>query len=334
MSVPLVDIARFASGTQAERRQIAASFDAACRDSGFLVLAGHGVPEDVQANLYQSAKAFFELPLARKLEIRRVRQEQNRGYIPYGEERLVRMHGGDSPPDFKEVFSVGPCAVPDEPYYRCEAAYPNFAPNVWPDKPRELRPAMERYYREMEALSERLVRICALALGLGERWFEGKLDRHTSHLRALHYPAPDRDLAPGQLRCGVHTDLGALTVLRNEAVSGGLEVQGSDGRWLSAPAIENTFVVNIGDLMMRWTNDRWTSTPHRVAVPQAASRSRSRRLSIAYFLRPNYDAEIACIPTCSGPDRPSRYVPTTLARYSVARFTAGADGPNTGEKQL
>ena len=112
--------------------------------------------------------------------------------------------------------------------------------------------------------------MCGLARGVGGGWFQGKLDRHTSHLRARHYPAPDRDLAPGQLRCGVHTDLGALTVLRNEAVSGGLEVQGSDGRWLSAPAIENTFVVNIGDLMMRWTNDRWTSTPHRVAVPQAA----------------------------------------------------------------
>ena len=144
---------------------------------------------------------------------------------------------------------------------------------------------------------------------------------------ALHYPAPDGDLEPGQLRCGAHTDLGTITVLRNEAAPGGLEVRGRDGTWVAAPALANTFVVNIGDLMMRWTNDRWVSTPHRVAVPPPSERAASRRLSIAYFVRPNYDAEIACIPSCRAVGEASEYPPTTLAKYSVSRFSAGA-GPS------
>lgn len=327
MNVPLIDLSPFREGSRAGKQAVATAFDEACQRSGFLVLSGHGVPEGIQEELYRVAGEFFDLPLPEKLRIRRLRHEQNRGYIPYGEERLVRMHGGDSPPDYKEVFSIGPCTVPAEPYYQAEAGYPNFAPNTWPASPRGLRAAMEAYYGTMEQLTSLLSRVCAVALDLPEDWFDDKLDRHTSHLRALHYPAPDGDLKPGQLRCGAHTDLGTITVLRNEAAPGGLEVRGRDGTWVAAPALANTFVVNIGDLMMRWTNDRWVSTPHRVAVPPPSERAASRRLSIAYFVRPNYDAEIACIPSCRAVGEASEYPPTTLAKYSVSRFSAGA-GPS------
>lgn len=219
---------------------------------------------------------------------------------------------------------MGPYAFPDEPYYTQAAAYPNFAPNIWPICTPSLRVAMETYYRAMETLTHTLSRVAALALELPEDWFDLKLDRHTSHLRLLHYPSPEEELESGQLRCGEHTDLGALTILRNEAVPGGLEVRDRDGDWVAAPALSNTFVVNIGDLMMRWTNDRWTSTPHRVAVPSADLRHASRRLSITYFVRPNFDAPIACIPSCSSADNPPRYETTTLQDYAVSRFAAGA----------
>ena len=326
MSVSIVDIAPFGAGGNDDQQAVADAFDDACRKTGFLVVTGHGVVENIQNELRQAGREFFDRPLEEKLHIRRTRHEQNRGYIPYGEECLVRMHGGDSPPDYKEVFAIGPCQVPDEAYFTADAGYPNFAPNVWPDAPAHLRPAMEAYYRAMEELTLLIARICTVALELPPDWFEDKLDRHTSHLRLLHYPVPDGAFEPGQLRCGEHTDLGAITILLNEAAPGGLEVRSRDGRWVEAPAIPDSFVVNIGDLMMRWTNDRWTSTPHRVAVPPAAVRARSRRLSIAYFVRPNYDAEIACIPSCHDPRQPARYPPTTLAEYSVSRFAAGA-GP-------
>lgn len=324
MAVPVLDVSSFRNGTARDKQSVAVAFDRACRDIGFVVVAGHGVSESTQSALYGAGKAFFDQALPQKLHVRRRHHEQNRGYIPYGEERLVRMHGGDSPPDFKEVFAIGPCEVPNEAYYTCEAAYPNFAPNIWPCSPSSLRPAMEAYYRAMEALMRLLCQVAAHALELSEDWFESKLDRHTSHLRLLHYPAPEQDLEAGQWRCGVHTDLGVITMLRNEAVPGGLEVRDRDGNWVAAPAIPNTFVVNIGDLMMRWTNDRWTSTPHRVGIPPADLRDVSRRLSIAYFVRPNYDASIACIPSCTSAEHLPLYPATTLKDYAVTRFAAGA----------
>lgn len=330
MAVAVLDLSQFHEGTARDKRAVAAAFDRACCDTGFLVVSGHGVPEAVQTALYETGKAFFDQPLDCKLDARRRRSEQNRGYIPYGEERLVRMHGGDSPPDYKEVFAIGPYEVPNEPYYTQQDAYPNFAPNIWPECEPGLQPTMEAYYQAMEHLTHTLCRVATLALGLPEDWFDAKLDRHTSHLRLLHYPAPEGQLESGQLRCGEHTDLGVLTILRNEAAPGGLEVRARDGRWVAAPAIPNTFVVNIGDLMMRWTNDRWTSTPHRVAVPPEDLRQASRRLSIAYFVRPNFDAPIVCIPSCASADNPPRYEDTTLKDYAVSRFAAGA-GPQSDD---
>ncbi|MBT6274108.1 MAG: isopenicillin N synthase family oxygenase [Chromatiales bacterium] len=330
MDVSVVDIARFDRGSARDKTEIADAFAGACRDTGFLVVSGHGVRRNLQDELVGAARDFFDQPLAEKLQIRRQHDERNRGYIPFGEEQLARMHGGDTPPDFKEVFAIGPPDVPAENYYECDEAYPNFAPNVWPEHPPALRIAMQAYYGAMERLSRQLMQIAATALELREDWFEDKLDRHTSHLRLLHYPAPEHDLVPGQLRCGEHTDLGAITILRNEAAAGGLEVRARNGEWLVAPALEDTFIVNIGDLMARWTNDQWVSTPHRVAVPEAELRSGSRRLSIAYFLRPNYDAPITCIPSCCSAGAPALYPPTTLGDYAVARFSAGAGTENAG----
>ena len=187
---------------------------------------------------------------------------------------------------------------------------------------------MRAYFLELEALSMRLARYMASALGLPSSWFTDKLDRHASQLRLLHYPVPEGALKPGQLRCGAHTDLGMMTILRNQAAAGGLHVKPRGSDWLDAPAIDDTFIVNIGDLLMRWTNDRWVSTPHRVAEPPASARSGSRRLSIGYFTRPNYDAPIECIPTCTSAEEPPRYAVTTVKEYNDERFARGA-GPKS-----
>src|SRR6202008_1438916 len=128
------------------------------------------------------------------------------------------------------------------------------------------------------------------------------LARHCSMLRALHYPPQLVPPKPGQLRAGEHTDLGMLTILKNATADGGLEVRDLDGRWHAAPAVEEGFIVNIGDLLMRWTNDRFRSTVHRVANPRDAGGA--ARLSIAYFVAPSYDAVIECVPTCRVADRP------------------------------
>ncbi len=319
--VPIIDLAPFRDGGAADRERVAAQVAKACETLGFLVVSGHGVPAADGEALYRAAREFFDRPLAEKLAVRRPRNDQNRGYIPYGEETLAKMSGVVTPADYKEVFAIGPDDVPDEPYYTGPLAYPDFAPNLWPDGSPGLRPAMLAYYDGMVDLARLLGHAYAVALGMPEDFFVERLTGHACQLRLLHYPAPDGELAPDQLRCGVHTDLGLTTILRNEAAAGGLEVRTRSGEWIAAPAIPNTFVVNIGDLMMRWTNDRWRSTPHRVTVPAAEARARSRRLSIGFFVVPNYDAEVSCIDTAGAV---VKYPPITVRDYRVDRFAAGA----------
>jgi len=319
--VPVIDLAPFRYGGAVDRERIAAQVAEACETLGFLVVSGHGVPAVDGEALYQAAHEFFDRPLAEKLTVRRPRNDQNRGYIPYGEETLAKMSGGVTPADYKEVFAIGPDQVPSEPYYTGPLAYPDFAPNLWPDGSPGLKPAMLAYYDGMVNLARLLGHAYAVALGMPEDFFVERLTGHSCQLRLLHYPAPAGELAPGQLRCGVHTDLGLTTILRNEAAPGGLEVRTRGGEWIAAPAIPDTFVVNIGDLMMRWTNDRWRSTPHRVTVPPAEARAHSRRLSIGFFVVPNYDAEVACIDAA---DAVVKYPPVTVRDYRVDRFAAGA----------
>ena len=322
--IPVIDLTAFRDGDGAAQKRVAAQVAHACETSGFLVVSGHGVPAAHGQALYDAGLDFFDRPLAEKMTVRRPRDDQNRGYIPYGEETLAKMHGGVTPPDYKEVFAIGPDQVPNEPYYTCERAYPDFAPNLWPVESGGspgLKPAMLAYYDGMVNLARLLGHAYAVALGMPEDFFMQRLQGHSCQLRLLHYPAPDGDLARDQLRCGVHTDLGLTTILRNEDVPGGLEVRTRSGEWIAAPAIPDTFVVNIGDLMMRWTNDRWRSTPHRVAVPPAEARARSRRLSIGFFVVPNYEAEVSCIDAA---DAAVKYPPITVRDYRVDRFAAGA----------
>ena len=268
-----------------------------------------------------TALDFFDLPIDEKLTVRRPKNDQNRGYIPYGEETLALMHGQVTPADYKEVFAIGPDDVPNEPYYTCDLAYPDFAPNLWPERPNSLRTAILRYYDGMLRFANLLADAYALALDMPDGFFTDRLARHSCQLRLLHYPAPEAEFQAGQLRCGVHSDLGLTTILRNEAAPGGLEVQTPAGDWIAAPAIPDTFIVNIGDLMMRWTNDRWRSTPHRVSVPPRAVWARSRRLSIGFFVIPNYDADVVCIPRAG---EAAKYTPVMVRDYRTHRFAAGA----------
>ena len=161
----------------------------------------------------------------------------------------------------------------------------------------------------------------AEALELPPEFFDRKIDNHISQLRIMHYPPPEAAPLPGQLRAGAHSDLGMMTLLYSDNDIGGLEVMNRAGRWVPVPVIDDAFTVNLGDLMMRWTNDRWRSTLHRVVNPPAAANDLSRRLSIGMFFIPNYDAVVA--PIAGGGDI-SRYPPITVADYRTSRFASTA----------
>jgi isopenicillin N synthase-like dioxygenase len=326
-AVPLIDISAFRQpgASDAARRAVVDAVARACSAVGFLGVVGHGVPRPVIDDLLAASYEFFDLPADEKLRVRRPKPEQNRGYIPPGDETLARLAGNETPPDLKELYAIGPFDLPDEPYFTGPAAYPSLAPNLWPDRPASFQPALRAYWHEMVALIDALGRIFARALDVPDDFFARKLDKQISQLRVMHYPPPSAPPLPGQLRAGAHADLGMMTLLTSDNDVGGLQLQDRAGQWVDAPAIRDGFMVNLGDLMMRWTNDRWVSTPHRVVNPPNDANWRSRRLAIGMFVIPNYDAEIACIDSCRGAG--ARYDPITTAGYRTQRFARTAGAP-------
>jgi len=217
-------------------RNLAPALDDAFRDIGFASVVNHGVPSATIRLLYEAADAFFDLPAEAKRQVARPRPDQNRGYIGYGEETLARLGGRQTPPDYKEIFSIGPFDLPDDTYYTGPAAYPSFAPNLWPSNPPELQPAMRAYWQAITALAQRLLSISARALGLPADYFAAMTDRQISMLRLICYPPYGRPPQDGQLRAGVHTDLNMLTFVHANSDTGGLEVRARDGSWVAPSA--------------------------------------------------------------------------------------------------
>ena len=164
--IPIIDLAPFITGDPGARAQVAIELGSAAETLGFAVVAGHGIDPIVGTALRNSALEFFDLPLEEKMAIRRPKNDQNRGYIPYGEETLVRMAGGDSPPDYKEVFAIGPDDVPNESYFTGPGSYPSFAPNLWPAAPGNLRSRMLTYWKSMETLMRIIAEALAISLSL------------------------------------------------------------------------------------------------------------------------------------------------------------------------
>jgi len=317
--IPVVDVAPLASDVEGDRRAVARAIERACEEIGFFSVIGHGVDRALVRRMYDVSRAFFDLPMADKQRVRRPRPEQSRGYIGRGEENLAYAIGRDTT-DMKEFFAIGPIDVPDEPYYTAPAAYPSFAPNLWPERPAELRQVYTDYYRAMERLAARLMGAFALALDLREDFFRDKTDRHISGIRVINYPDQPEPPAAGQLRAGAHSDYGALTILKAEDAPGGLEVLSRAGDWVAVVPVPDAFVINLGDLMMHWTNDRWISTLHRVANPPRDAALGSRRQSIVFFYQPNYDALIECLPGCCGPENPAKYEPVTSGEHRLRKF--------------
>ena len=307
---PVGDLAAFGAADAAGRARIGAEVDWICRETGFLAVDGHGVPEATIAGLQAAARAFFDLPRERKA---RVAPEpgQPYGWLGPGAEALARSKGVETPPDLKESFNGGPLARPEGMTDPQALAF-CYAPTPWPDLP-GFRDAWEAYYREMERLAARIMEVFAVALGRPEGFFAPFIGAPISALRALNYPATDRPPEVAQQRAGAHTDYGSLTILLPEAGSRGLEILGRDGAWREVPPVPGAFVVNIGDLMELWTGGRWRSTLHRVTVPpQHAGR---RRMSLAFFHQPDWFAEIAPLDGGSGE--------TVLSGpYLMAKFAA------------
>jgi isopenicillin N synthase-like dioxygenase len=314
VSVPVVDLGEALAGGRTARMRAAAAIDSACRDIGFFAIDGHGVSALVVDDLRRAAHAFFAQPPAVKLAARHPVAGTNRGYHAAGGEALSAAMDAPTPPDLKEFFHVGPVDVGADAYYTSAEGRQHFTPNVWPVAPADFEHVAIAYYRAMSGLIRELMRLAALALSVDETSFDDKIDRSIGTMRLNYYPAQHGAPVPGQLRAGAHTDYGGFTILSGEDVPGGLQIRARDGRWVDVATTPMRFVVNIGDLLMRWTNDRWLSSLHRVVNPPA--RDGRPRLSIAFFNHPNYDATIECIAAPSA----ARYPPVRSGDYRDLKY--------------
>lgn len=311
--VPIIDVGR-------DPAQVGAELDAVCREVGFFQIVGHGVPDDVADAAWRAATAFFDLPLADRMAVIKPHPTHPYGYVPIAEEVLARSLDEGGAPDLKEIFNVGPVDRLGRRYVDADEAEA-FSPNVWPAALPEMQATFEPYFREMLALARRLLSLFARGLDLPADHFEPFIDESPSAMRAINYPDQQVPPVPGQLRAGAHTDYGTLTILRQDDAPGGLEVRSPhDGRWVPIPSVPGAYVVNVGDLLARWTNDRWVSTMHRVVNPEPGDAPTSRRQSMPFFHNANFHARIECLPTCLAPGEQPRYEPVLAGPHLMGKF--------------
>lgn len=293
-SLPIIDVAPLTAGS-AERQQVTAQFDAACRQSGFFYVIGHGVDADLQHDLQTVAREFFARPTAEKMQIEMNRGGKAwRGYFRVGDELTSGR------PDQKEGLYFGQELGADHPLV--QAGTPLHGPNLFPEVPLGMRSTVLQYMAALTELGQRLMGGIALGLGLPENYFAEHGTRDPLTLfRIFNYPPPASSEAWG---VGEHTDYGLLTILLQDDV-GGLEVKSKSG-WIPAPPLPGTFVCNIGDMLDRMTRGVYRSTPHRVRNVSGRD-----RMSFPFFFDPNFFADVRAIALPSGEtasdDRGSRW---------------------------
>ncbi|MGI3167571.1 isopenicillin N synthase family dioxygenase [Pseudooceanicola sp. C21-150M6] len=297
--IPILSWTQFKQDPEA----FSAALGAACRETGFFLLAEHPVPNDLVAETFTAADAFFSLPVEEKQPLSISGNPHNRGWAQMGSESLDETSGQT---DRKEAFNVGFDLPEDDP--RVMKGEPFRGVNVWPDLP-GFRDTMLAYYNATLALGVRLHEAVAWDLDLPKGHFAPNFTEPMATLRVLSYP--EATGGAGEIGAGAHTDYGSVTLLMTDGEPG-LQVKPRGGDWTDVPHVPGAFVVNIGDCLMRWTNDIYVSTPHRVLPPKR------KRRSIAFFLDPNPDSVIAALPGTGDP----KYPPITGADYLRSRLDA------------
>jgi isopenicillin N synthase-like dioxygenase len=308
--IPLIDISALFGADPAARLACGREIGRACRDVGFFYIVNHGIAHARIDEVFAVAQRFFALPGAEKMTIALARSPFMRGYFPIEGEVLDPALGGD----YKEGFDMALDLPLDHP--AVVVRKPLHGPNQWPARPPEFRPIVQRYFDDLIALGRTVSRGFALALDLAEDFFTRRMQHPTAILRLLRYPPNPQAAAleKTQPGCGAHSDYGYLTILAQDQV-GGLQVQNRAGKWIDAKPVPGAYVCNIGDMMAQWTNDRFAATQHRVV-----SSPDRERYSIPFFFHPDFDTEVACLPSCQSADNPPRYAPTTTGAHIVRRL--------------
>jgi len=310
--IPIVDFSGFLEGDRVRQTRCAAEIAASCEQVGFLYLINHGVPQDLIDRTFDVTARFFE-------QSREERQksaatlEHWRGFVP----AKLQAEGGTVAGSL-ETYRLMLDLQEDDPDVL--ARKPLHLPNRWPEQPADFKEVVQAYFEAVLQLSAQLSMAFARALLLPDDYFALWYRKPLVQLSLLHYrPHPASAQGSADIGAGEHRDTGGFTLLMQDQ-TGGLEVQRKDGVWIGAPPIKGAYVVNIGDIMTRWTNGRFVSTPHRVV-----NRSNVPRYSIPFFANPDYDAIIEPIADILLPGEAPQYQPLHNGTYMKEFYDGGMD---------
>ena len=315
-SIPVVSIgSHFDAADQAARAR-AAELRRALESIGFAYIVDHGLPQALLDNAFAASREFHAAAPERKASLKI--NEFHRGYMGYATSTIVTSSVAKvTKPNLSESLMLMHELPPDDP--EIVARLPLQGPNQWPDWMPEFRPTIEAYIKAADVVARRLVRMIATGLDLPETFLDRFFERPTTFLRLLHYPPQPLTSPADQFGSAPHTDYGIITVLAQDS-SGGLQVKPRGRDWIDAPPIPGSFVLNVADMLARWTNDRFVSTPHRVINKKPGD-----RYSLPYFFDTDMNAIIECLPSCTGPGNPPKYAKVRYGDYLMERLNKNYD---------
>lgn len=313
-TIPIIDVGPYLAGTPGALEATAAELRYALEHIGFFIIVNHDVPQALIEQTFAEARRFHAQPMDVKMALRM--NEHNNGYMSMGRYAVWTSDvNANDKPDLNEAFFTKRERAADDPLLLSGRRF--VGPNVWPEALPGFREHVIEYTDTVDALGRRLLPACAVALDMPPDTFDAAFAESQFSFRLSHYPPVAAE--ENQFGIAPHTDANFLTFLAQTDVPG-LQVRMPSGDWCDVPYIPNSFAVNSGDMMYRWTNGRFKSTPHR-AVPPVGQ----HRYAIPYFMGPHIDTVIACLPTCEGPEAPPKFPPMTYEDYLHWWYDANYD---------
>lgn len=313
--IPGLDLGPYLRGEPGALEALARELRHVCENVGFFYIANHGIPDSLIDRCFEASRRVHAMPVERKREVKLT--PHHVGYM-FPNESMQRHSKVEvaKKPNFNESFFCIRDRAPDHPDVVADKPFCGL--NQWPRDLPGFREDALAYQAALEQLGMKMLPVVARALDLPADFFLPYFDVPYFQLRMLHYPPRDESV-PDQFGTGAHTDAGFLTFLMQRDV-GGLQIRRTDGTWIDAPVMPDRFLINTGDTLRRWTNDRFLSTPHRVM-----NVSGTDRYSVAFFFGPNLDPELSCLPTCQGPGNPAKYPPLSYGAYKIGFNAANYD---------
>lgn len=315
-AIPVIDIAGYLAGRPGALETVARQVYDALTTAGFFVLTGHDIPLALIERTFAEARRFHQLPMDKKLALKL--NEHINGYMVMGRYAVRTSDINDNDKgDLNEAFFLKRERAPDDPLLLSGRRF--VGPNQWPDEADlpGFRAHVLDYVEVMDRFTRRFLPAVAVALDLPPDWFDAAFDDSQFTFRLSHYPPVAAE--PNQFGIAPHTDSNFMTFLAQTEVPG-LQVRIPSGNWLDVPYVPGSFAVNSGDMVRRWTNGRFLSTPHRAVPPIGCD-----RYAIPFFLGPRFDQIIECLPSCTGPDNPPRWPPITYAGWQEYWYDANYD---------